>query len=924
LSQNPLKPHSTFVNNPASRKSWTRRLIRVLLIAEFSYLLLINLALQLPLTQTLINQIRPEKFNVSWQRAWSWYPFRVHVRGASADGQSRTQQWQFEASSVAASITILPLIFKRVWINDVSVSDIDYRQRPRLKPDKDFDDIIAFFPPINGREITGAVTTPRKKKRPWRVLIDTISVDGSHSYWIYQVKGKVEGGFTADLKVQTRGGPYSLATREVNLDLDTLYINEAQEIFKHGRVRGELGFTPFNPRANKGIKLLKFALLDVDLEFDSNSLAFINLFTRNFNGLKIDGQGQVAGHLNFANGVVLEGTDLSIDAGNLLVEVLTHQIEGEGGIDLELGPATDGLLDLRVQYRNLEVKHDGDREPLLTGQGLSLFIAGDGDMFPDQGYFDDHQEITLAIDGLSVPDLALFQRYLPDKWPFLLYGGSGKLEAVANMSSQAMALDLAIASDRADMGLHQYRFHTNLDFALKLDNPSVMTSNTKIDGSYLKLTDAHLTNDQQEEGEPWYSSFVVTQGHFGILDESRKRDQEDVVDLFQLAGQADAKGLLGSVHGSMQFESSVSSLAWISALLGSNYHSGAAGKGSLDGQIILEHGMPATGTRIEAKSEALAVNFLDYISNGDGKITFEVKEGGDHPDWLMEILLSDAELKRPGEAIAYIQDVDLTLKALLEDVSFDKKEKQFALELKILSAHVTDMSVYNIYLPPDSPLQLTGGTAELGADILLQNDDADGWIKLESPGLEAEIDGQSITADLMVDIEIVDGVPADMIFDFKGSKLSLGNVFVTGENEEFDQDSWSASITLTRGDTVWKKPLQLKAEADIRMKDSRPVVVLFNNQGWRPEWLLNMLTIEDIEGTAELNIANERMVIPYAFASSDKIEVGAKGSITRQRRDGVIYVRYKKLDAVIKISDGKKNPDIIGAREKFDQYQPLP
>ncbi|MFW2367322.1 MAG: hypothetical protein ACN4GW_12950, partial [Desulforhopalus sp.] len=60
--------------------SWLIRIIKYLLIAEIIYLLLINVALNLPLTQTIVNSIKPEKFTVSWGRAWSFYPFRVHAR----------------------------------------------------------------------------------------------------------------------------------------------------------------------------------------------------------------------------------------------------------------------------------------------------------------------------------------------------------------------------------------------------------------------------------------------------------------------------------------------------------------------------------------------------------------------------------------------------------------------------------------------------------------------------------------------------------------------------------------------------------------------------------------------------------------------------------------------------------------------------
>ncbi len=111
---------------------WFKKIIKVVVILELSYLILLNIALNVPLTQELINGIRPEKFHISWQKAWTWYPVRVHVRHGFANGQSRNQQWQFSAEFVSASISLLPLIYKRVSISNVAGSDIDYRQVAEL------------------------------------------------------------------------------------------------------------------------------------------------------------------------------------------------------------------------------------------------------------------------------------------------------------------------------------------------------------------------------------------------------------------------------------------------------------------------------------------------------------------------------------------------------------------------------------------------------------------------------------------------------------------------------------------------------------------------------------------------------------------------------------------------------------------------
>jgi hypothetical protein len=64
------------------------------------------------------------------------------------------------------------------------------------------------------------------------------------------------------------------------------------------------------------------------------------------------------------------------------------------------------------------------------------------------------------------------------------------------------------------------------------------------------------------------------------------------------------------------------------------------------------------------------------------------------------------------------------------------------------------------------------------------------------------------------------------------------------------------------------------------------------------------------------------IVIPYAFIDSDNIDFGAKGVIDETLHNGVVYARYKKLDLVVKISDGKKYIDLIRAKAKFDEYRP--
>ena len=627
-------------------KTWLKRIVYAVLIAELAYVAAFNLVLQLPQTRSYLNQLKPEKFYIDWENAWTLYPFRFHFRNASGNGQSRNQQWEFEVTDVAASIDALPLFFKRIWIDRVRLGDATYRQRPRLKADKDYSKLIGFYPPISGREITAADTAPRNKKRPWHIDIEDIRLDGEYTYWVQLLKGRAHGTLRADLDVVTRGGLFSIRVPQVDLQMERHDFGETAELFRHGAIKGEMAFTPFVPRENKGRKILNYLLIDADLAVGVNNFEFIEPLISRFRELRIDGTGLAQGHLRMEKGKVLAGTDIGVDAENLHVNLVSHDIGGDGALRIAAGPDAGDSLDLRVSFDNMVVGQVGGSPSLLTGQGLVLDVTTGNDL--------------LAAEG----------------------------------------------------------------------------------------------------------------------------------------------GVAGAAKAGL----------------------------------------------------------------GD-------------------------------------------------------KLKQGELQLTIPAAAVADMSVFNHYIPPGAPLSFTSGTAILEADISLGQDEAEGFLRLKATDMQALVDEQSIRADFSADIEVVDGALGDMAMDISGSELRLDNVRVSGEDESFNQKNWATTLKLTKAETVLSNPFRLKAEADLHMTDSRPIVAMLGNQKKSPGWVKKMLTIEDVNGAVVLDFTNPRLVIPSATVDSDKIELGAKAVIDRDLRSGVIYARYKKLDIVVKIADGKRNIDLTKARRKFDAYR---
>ena len=898
------------------------RLLKLALLVELIYLLLVNAALNLPLTQTAVNLVRPDKFHLTWERGWSWYPFRVHATGISADGQSRSQQWQLDSPRASASIAILPLLFKRVWIRDVLAEDVRYRQRPRLKPDRDYSHLLPLFPPIRNRPVGPADSSPRKQRRPWHIEVGDIRVSGEHHTWIFQARLRATGSARGDLTYRSRGGPFSLDVTAADLDLGPLQIGDTGEGWTRGRVRGSLGFAPFVPREHRDLSLLEFLFLELDLNLDMRRLDFINLFTQDFRGLTVDGTGEVDGRLHYDRGKLLPGTQLVVEADDLRLSLLDYLVAGEGTVNLAMDERAGDALSLALEYRGLEVMHSADAEPFLQGRDLSLTIGGNGYLLPVPGRLNPSRRIGFEVQGLDVPDLSLLQRHVPEQWPFRFWGGGGHLEGGARLSTTSLDLDLRLSSEEADLGFGDYRFTTDMRAGLNLHNPDLLHSGTRLAGSFLRLGDARLARGERGNRAPWQASLEILEGEFDLFPAPADAADDDLIDLLRLLAESRGKRVFADSSGEMDFTARVSDLAWLGVFLPPRYATTVAGSGAVTGRLNLAGGMPEVGTDILVSSDDLRVEVLDYANTGSGEVRLQVERGGEQPDWRVDLSLREGEMRRRGESESMIGDVRLGVEAAIENMSLNSDDRDIDLRFTIDSAQVLDMSAFNGYLPVDGPVAFTGGTARLAADLRLQPDDASGWLTLDSTGLEARVDEQSVSADLRADIALRGGTPQQMRFDIAGSELYLDNVRVLGEREGFAEDQWSARMTLLRGQTRWRAPLQLEVEAGLTMSDSRPFIALFDNQGWRPKFLSRMLTVEDIQGRATLEMADGTLLVPRAHATSDNIELGARGLIGQGERTGVIYLAYKNADALLRLNNGRRNLDVIRAREKYQAYHP--
>jgi len=905
---------------------WLRNAIIILFLFEIIYLAVINLALSLPVTQTLINQIKPDKFAVSWEKAWSWYPFRVHATGVSANGQTGTQQWQLDSPLASASISLIPLIWKSVNLSSADVSDAVFHLRPRPRADKNHSKIRPYFAPIENRKLeTEPVPVAVKKKgKSWDITVDDIHASGSHRVWVYQLQTELNGELQADINFRTRGGPFSLNDGVVDVNIGSITINGDREVVRNGHIKGALAFSPFIPKENKGIKALEFLSVDAEIRTETESLAFLNFYINAFYGMKVAGRGNINGHLNYQLGKLKAGNKVLISANELAVDLLAYRAQGEGEIRLEVTEAEPDVMDFEIKFGELDGLHAKSNEVLVRGDGISFSGKGRTQLLPVGGDQRIASYLAVNVPSIKVPELSSYQRFIPPAWQFKFHGGEGELQGKAELTQTGFLGTTRLTSSEADLGIKGYQFSADMDINMNVDAPEVADSGIDVSGSYVRIDNARLSNDEAGTSEPWKASFEIEQGRVKLLLPDGMSNSASIKELFASMEGRQILPMLDSDSEEVKLSGMISDLRWLKVLLKNRFDLDIKGSGDITADVVIASGWPAPGTELNIKPQKLVVEVLDYIATGGGggHLILAVVKGGESPDVSLDIKMSKASFRSKDDEQAFIEDTDILLLATARNISVDGAVNNVDLHLQIPSARVKDMSVYNAYLPPDSPLLIVDGQAELKADVTLKPESAAGYVSLVSSGMHSLIDDQELEAELIADIKLVGGVPENMDFDIASSSVEIKNVKVTGDQKSFNDDNWGVLLTFNKARAVWKKPVQLDFEADLEMTDSRPFVAMIANQKGKEGWLEKAMTIDDVSGEVKVKMKQNIIVIPYAFAVSDKIDVGAKAIISADARNGVLYARFKKLHGLLKINNGKRNLDIFKAREKFDAYVP--
>ncbi len=346
------------------------------------------------------------------------------------------------------------------------------------------------------------------------------------------------------------------------------------------------------------------------------------------------------------------------------------------------------------------------------------------------------------------------------------------------------------------------------------------------------------------------------------------------------------------------------------------------GTGRASGRLVVHKGHVAPGTDIAVDAHSLVLTNRPFLIEGDGTVTLS-GDGTDPLPFSLAFRFGALNVLHHDDRSAFLSGRDLHVELADDGRLFPPgadAEPRFRAEVTIPDAVVEDMTTFNRYLPANSPFAFTGGSAGLEANLELLPDDADGHLTLLGEKLDVRLDDQQLGLDLRVDGVVAGGLPPARRFDLAGTILTLDRARVAGEESRFDENDWSARATLGQADLLLEHPLGLDLSTDLVVSDTRPVAALFRNNG-APDWVARRLTVDDLTGSARLQLQDNRLFVSDAGLGAEELEIGARGEIGAPSSDGVFYLRYKRLDVMLRIEQGERDLVLIRPLEKFEAYQ---
>jgi len=890
---------------------WSRRTAIAVVAVAALWLLVVNLALNLPFLAGALSR-RPERFRIGWTVAWSVLPGRVHVRGLAMESHVSRVGWSLGIDRAIARLDLRALLDRRLHVLELRgegargwvARDAGARPAPRRRP--------------------AGAAAPRPR---WSYRFDDVRL--AHVHQIRFAGLRIAGDGTLEGALRVAPG------REVEVRRARLRMRSAR-LLRGGRVvvdmldlDADAVVGPYAPRQHPGLAAWSFVTGTLLARGQARGLPFLEragpaapaTIGRLVATLRID-------HGTLGSGSRMELASSAAPGSPFLLTAEVAPPSAATGASLRLAADVHGL-DLgessggptKLRAATLAVAAEvaetrvapliaaarasrARREPLrlvaeVRGEGVEIDAPSSRVALhavldriqarADLGALFDRE---VAVESLEVEGAAVRFDALPARprapsarGPWSVRVDDARLEGVREVSLG----DLRLVGAGSGSG------------SVTLDRSGTLA----MPGATVTMRDGRL----ESAGKPIADALALalTASVDPVVSGPQRRTQ-----------------LLAATSGHAVLSGRVASLAFLDSYLQRTPWLRVEGGGSFTADVGMERGRLATGSLVSVRGSPAATIFSNRAS-GSGTVEVAVEPTKDGARTALRLTFDRFAVSdvRRAKAPPFLRGRGLRVVAVApQAVDVAHPIVDFEATVDMPGAEVPDVAVYDRLLPRDAGLSLLGGRgrASLHLEAATATRAARGSVELVADDARLRFQNLELAGRLAVRAPLASRDLATSRFDLAGSRIDLDGMS-TRDVESSDPPGppgWWAHAEMTSGSLTWGEPLALRGKARVRMRDSGPLLTLFAQKSRLLRWFDDALRVEDVNADATIRLEGGTLVIDPLRATGGELELRSRMEFRKAHRRGDLYVRYKRLAAGIALDDGKRTIELRKSLEWFE------
>ena len=348
--------------------------------------------------------------------------------------------------------------------------------------------------------------------------------------------------------------------------------------------------------------------------------------------------------------------------------------------------------------------------------------------------------------------------------------------------------------------------------------------------------------------------------------------------------------------------------------------SGGSG-GTLTARLQLERGMLLDGSTLSLESDAFRIGVMGLVATGSAVVSGATQRSGDQHATTVRTVLDRVQIEEPATGAVDVVGANLELTATWRDLDLGEDAKPSRVEFSLPEAEIRNLAVLGDLLPASSPIDITSGTGDLSARLLVDEAGvSSGELDLVAESIGMEHRGDVLSGDLEAHVTMADGDLGARRFDLSGTTIRLEHIANTALNakKQAKLDPWFGTVDIASGTVTFARPMVARSEIRLAMRDSRPVVALIKTVANTPGWMKLIPNIENITATTDFATDTDGTAIEDLVLNGDHLEVLGSLRIVSKKPDGKVYVKYKALAAGIGFDQGKSKIHLAKPRVWYD------